>query len=234
MLEDLHIGAHVLGRDNKRLGTLTRIVINRTDATVSHLVVDPGLAESGNLLAPGGWEKPRERVLPIELVAAVTPDTLTLTCDETSFLSQSLFEQKQYAEVAPEPELDAGKPGHWWSRFQVGQVVNYIASGWGLGAAPYVAPESITYNMSADSAEIATGTPVWRREPHKRLGTVRDVILDPHTERVVAYVIERHSGLASDLVELPVTAIAAIENDEIYTDLTDEQADTLKEYDQDE
>lgn len=234
MLEDLHIGAHVLGRDKKRLGDLTRIVINRADASVSHLVVDPGLVESGNLLAPGGWEKPRERVLPVELIASVTPDTITLSCDEPSFLSQSLFEQKQYADVEPEAGADADKPAHWWSRFQMGQVVNYIASGWGLGAAPYVAPETITYNMSPTSVEIATGTPVWRREPRKRLGTLRDVILDPQTERVVAYVIERHSGLASDLVELPLTAVAAIEDDEIYTDLTDEQVDALAEHEQDE
>lgn len=230
MLENLHIGAHVVGRDNKRLGALTRIVIDRSDGTVSHLVVDPGLAESGNLLAPGGWEKPRERVLPVELIASVSSENLTLTCDEPSFLSQPLFEQKQYADVQPE-EQDTDKPAHWWSRFQVGQVVNYVASGWGLGAAPYVAPETITYNMEPNSAEIAKGTPVWRREPHARLGTVRDVIVDVATERVVAYVMELHAGLASDLVELPVSAITGIENDEIYTDLTDEQVDALKEYD---
>lgn len=232
MLEDLHIGSHVLGRDKKRLGTLTRIVIHGANATVSHLVVDPGLAESGNLLAPGGWEKPRERVLPVELIASVTPEAVALTCDEPSFLNQPLFEQKQFADV--EPEQDDAKPAHWWSRFQMGQVVNYIASGWGLGAAPYVPPESITFNMSPGSAEIAKGASVWRREPRKRLGAIRDIIFDPHTERVVAYVMERHSGLGSDLVELPVTAVAAIVDEEIFTDLTDKQVDALKEHQREE
>ena len=225
MLEDLHIGAHVIGRDEKRLGTLTRIVIERDAGRVTHLVVDPGLAESGNLLAPGGWEKPRERVLPVELIKSDTPETITLTCDEPSFLSLPLFEQKQYAEVEPGQEEGASKP--WWSRFQVGQVVNFIASGWGLGAAPYVAPETITYNMSATAAEIGSGTPVWRREPHERVGTVRDVLLDQQTQCIVGYLVERHSGLGGVLVELPISAITAIENDEIYTSLTDEQVENL-------
>lgn len=228
MLEDLHIGAHVIGRDERRLGTLTRIVIERGDGRVSHLVVDPGLAESGNLLAPGGWEKPRERVVPIELVASVSPDALHLTCDEPSFLSQALFEQKHFADVEPEPEPE--ERAHWWSRFQVGQLVNYIASGWGLGAAPYVPPETITYNMGPSAAEIETGTPVWRREPHERLGTVRDIILDQQTQRVAGYVVERHARL----VTLPASAVSAIEDDEIYTSLTDAEVDALKPYARDE
>jgi sporulation protein YlmC with PRC-barrel domain len=228
MLEDLHIGASVLGSDEKRLGKLTRVVIGRTDATVSHLVIDPGLAESGNLLAPGGWEKPRERVLPIDLVVAVTPETITLTCDEPAFLSQPLFEHKEFTDV--EPEQYADKPAHWWSRYRVGELINLVSSSWGLGAAPYVPPEKITYSMSPNAAEIGSETPVWRRDPHKRLGTVRDVIVDPQTEHVVAYVMERHSGLGGELVELPITAIATIEDGEVYSALTDEQVAGLKEY----
>ncbi|HEV2403883.1 MAG TPA: PRC-barrel domain-containing protein, partial [Ktedonobacterales bacterium] len=101
MIEDLRIGAHVIGRDDKRLGTLTRIVIERADPRVTHLVVDPGLAESGNLLSPGGWEKPRERVVPVELIASTEPDAIHLTCDEPSFLTQALFEQVQYSDAEP-------------------------------------------------------------------------------------------------------------------------------------
>lgn len=232
MLEDLRIGAHVVGRDDKRLGALTRIVIERDDPRVTHLVVDPGLAESGNLFSPGGWEKPRERVVPVELIASTASDVIRLTCDEPSFLSQALFEQVRFSEVEPSQEVD--QPAHWWSRFQIGQVVNYISSGWGLGAAPYVGPETITYNESASASEIEEGTAIWRGEPPERVGTVTHVLLDKQTQRVASYVIRRHGGLAGELVLLPVAAIASIEDDAVFTALTDEQLDHLAPYEHDE
>jgi sporulation protein YlmC with PRC-barrel domain len=232
MVEDLRIGAHVIGSDDKRLGTLTRIVIERADPRVTHLVVDPGLAESGNLLSPGGWEKPRERVVPVELIASTEPDAIHLTCDEPSFLSQSLFEEVQFSDA--EPSQAAEQPGHWWSRFQLGQVVNYISSGWGLGAAPYVGPETITYNESAGASEIEEGTAIWRGQPPERVGTVTHVLLDQETQRVTSYVIRRHGGLAGELAILPVAGIASIEDDAVFTALTDEQLDHLAPYEHDE
>lgn len=232
MIEDLRIGAHVIGRDDKRLGTLTRIVIERADPRVTHLVVDPGLAESGNLLSPGGWEKPRERVVPVELIASTEPDAIHLTCDEPSFLTQALFEQVQYSDAEPNQADD--QPAHWWSRFQLGQVVNYISSGWGLGAAPYVAPETITYNESASASEIEEGTAIWRGQPPERVGTVTHVLLDQETQRVTGYVIRRHSGLAGELAVLPVAGITSIEDDAVFTALTDEQLDHLAPYEHDE
>ncbi|MGH2485889.1 MAG: PRC-barrel domain-containing protein, partial [Ktedonobacterales bacterium] len=232
MLEDLRIGAHVTGSDDKRLGTLTRIVIERADPRVTHLVVDPGLAESGNMLSPGGWEKPRERVVPVELITSTTPEAIRLTCDEPYFLSQALFEQVQFNDAEPSKTYD--QPAHWWSRFQLEQVVNYISSGWGLGAAPYVGPETITYNESAGSSEIEEGTAIWRGQPPERVGTVTHVLLDNETQRVTSYVIRRHGGLAGELIVFPVSAIASIDDDAVFTALTDEQLEHLAPYEHDE
>src|SRR5258706_15982072 len=92
MLEDLHIGTDVMGSDGSRLGTLTRIVIERDNGAVTHLVVDPGLVESGNLLAPGGWEKPREREVPVSMLVSADDKHVTLSCDEEAFQQQPLFE----------------------------------------------------------------------------------------------------------------------------------------------
>ena len=99
MLEDLRIGVPVTGSDGKHLGKLTRIVIDRSDNQVTHLVIDPGLAESGNLLAAGGWEKPRERLVPVALVVSAGEHGLALACDEAAFGQQPLFERKQYTDA---------------------------------------------------------------------------------------------------------------------------------------
>src|SRR5262245_690067 len=101
MLEELHIGVAVSGDDGHRLGTLQRIVVARDDYRVTHLVVDPGLRESGNLLAPGGWDRPRARILSVSLVAAAAPDHLLLSCDEATFRQLPLFEQEAYVEAPP-------------------------------------------------------------------------------------------------------------------------------------
>jgi hypothetical protein len=143
-----------------------------------------------------------------------------------------LFEEVQFSDA--EPSQAAEQPGHWWSRFQLGQVVNYISSGWGLGAAPYVGPETITYNESAGASEIEEGTAIWRGQPPERVGTVTHVLLDQETQRVTSYVIRRHGGLAGELALLPVAGIASIEDDAVFTALTDEQLDRLAPYEHDE
>src|SRR5262249_39936708 len=151
------------GSAGHRLGTLQRVVVERDAYHVTHLVVDPGLRESGNFLAPGGWDKPRARILPVSLVAKATPNQLVLSCDEAAFRRLPLFEQEAYADAPP----PAGR------RFRLGDLVNYIASAAGVGAAPYEpSTEEIMFNEPEGSVEIAEGTPVWRQQPHDEIGTI--------------------------------------------------------------
>ena len=221
MLEDLHIGVPVTGSDGNHLGTLTRIVIKRADGAVTHLVVDPGLVESGNLLAPGGWEKPRERVVPLSLLVDASDERVTLSCDEASFQQQPLFEQQSYAD---HDQLDSVPP-----RFRLGDLINYIASAAGIGAAPYEGPRVIQYNEPTGAAEIAEGTPVWRREPHEEIGVVERVLFDAQTQRVSGLVLRR-SGLVHHHVVLPLKAIADIDDEVVHVTLSDAELDALPPY----
>src|SRR5258708_22301422 len=95
MLQAVHMGAPVLARDGGTLGELARVVVD-PGHQVTHLVVDPGLVESGNLLEAGGWEKPRERVLPVALVERAGPERIQPSCDEAEFQAQPLFERRGY------------------------------------------------------------------------------------------------------------------------------------------
>lgn len=222
MLEDLHIGASVIGSDGSHLGELTRIVIERDNGAATHIVVDPGLVESGNLLAPGGWEKPRERVVPLSLLTNISDDQVTLSCDELAFQAQPLFEQQYYAEY---DQLESLPP-----RFRLGDVINYIASAAGLGAAPYEGPRVIQYNEPIGAAEITEGTPVWRREPHEEIGEVERVLVDAQTQRVTALVVHGSGILGHRTVMLPLNAIAALEDEVVHVTLSDAELDALAPY----
>ena len=224
MLEDLHIGVPVRDHAGRHLGTLTRIVVAHDDQRVTHIVVDPGLIESGNLLAPGGWEKPRERVVPVTLVTSADDKQIALSCDEAEFRASPLFE-REHAIPTEAANLAPGEQ----RPFEVGQVISYIASDAGVGGAPYLPPESITFNEPADAAEIAEGTPVWRREPHDEIGSVERILLDPETQRVRALVVKR-KGLFGHSVVLPVALVANIDDGVVHIRLSDHELDALARY----
>jgi uncharacterized protein YrrD len=226
MLEDLHIGTDVMGSDGSHLGTLTRIVIERDNDAVTHLVVDPGLVESGNLLAPGGWEKPRERVVPVSLLVSADEKRVTLSCDEEAFQKHPLFEQQYYGDY---DQVDTLPP-----RFRLGELIKYIASAAGLGAAPYEGPRIIQYNEPAGAAEITEGTPVWRREPHEEIGEVEQVLFDPQTDRATALVMRRSGIVGHRHVLLPISAIVDVQDEVVHVTLTDAELDALAPFEPEE
>ncbi|HEX6797356.1 MAG TPA: hypothetical protein VF116_06545 [Ktedonobacterales bacterium] len=225
MLEDLHIGVAVRGSDGRHLGTLKRIVVARESSRVTHIVVEEGLIESGNALAPGGWDKPRGRVIPVALVAHAGDHDLTLSCDEPAFKAYPLFEEEHAIPV--EAAGPAGAERH--ERFETGEVIRYIASAAGAGGAPYLPPESITYDERPDEAEIGEGTPVWRRQPHEEVGEVERVLADPATQRVSALVVKRKGIFGPSLI-LPIAAVGDVEDGVVHITLSRAEVDALPHY----
>ncbi len=220
MLEVLRIGASVYSADDQRLGSLTRVIVEGTSERVLGLVVDPGLLASGNALAPGGWERPRERVVSLAAVATVHDDKIRLAGDAAAFEQLPLFEQ-----VHAIPVGATSKDGE---RFQPGELVNYLSSEFGLGGAPYLAPEEITHTEPATAGAIGEGTAIWRLEPHERIGTVDRVLMDEATQAVSGVVFTH--GLLRRHILLPASAIASLEDGVIHVKLTDQELDDLPLY----
>ncbi|HEX9414229.1 MAG TPA: PRC-barrel domain-containing protein [Ktedonobacterales bacterium] len=219
MLEDLHIGVPVSGANGAHLGTLSRVIVDAKSEQVVGIVVDPGLVASGNLLAPGGWERPRERVVPIALLASADKHGIHMTCDEATFGQLALFEREQATTVASE-----GVGG----RFELGQLVSYAASEFGLGGAPYAPPMEITHAEPVTAGAIAEHTPVWRLVPHEHIGDVERVLVDAQTQRVSGLVL--HRGFLRHRVLLPVSAIASIEDGVVHARLSDAELENLPLY----
>jgi sporulation protein YlmC with PRC-barrel domain len=227
MLEDLHIGTPVIGSDGQKLGTLQRIVIDQKERTVTHIVVDPGLLESGNLLAPGGWEKPRSRLLPVGAIVQVGKESLDVSTDQAAFAQAPLFEHEFY--VDSDVQAGPGEAPGEKPRFRIGELLQYISPVAGIGAAPYEPATEIQFQEPGNSAEIAAGTPVWRRMPHQELGVIERVLVDPETQRVRAFVLHR-KGFGGKLIRLPVEAVADVEDGIVHVTLSDAQLAQLEVY----
>lgn len=223
MLESLHIGVDVYGTDGHRLGTLQRVVIDTEEHRVEAIVVEEGLIESGNVLAPGGWDKPRGRLVPASMITTSDDRRVTVACDEKTFDTLPHFEQEHALPLTEEATL-----GH--PRFHVGELIRYISSSAaGLGGAPYLPPESITFTKSPEDVQIPEDAPVWRKEPHEDVGEVERVLLDDASGRVAALVMRR-KGLRGQRVRLPMSSIADIQDGVVHVTLTDDELNALEPY----
>jgi len=231
MLEDLHIGTTIKSSDGHQLGALERIVVEKATERVTHIVVDPGLLESGNLLAPGGWEKPRARLIPVSDIVRVSRDSLELSIDQATFTAAPLFERELFVDADPQTgEIQA--PGEK-PRFRLGELLQYISTAAGLGAAPYEPNTEIQFQESAGSAEIAAGTPVWRLAPHQEIGVVERVLVDPETEQIRAYVLRR-KGFGNRTVELPIEVVANVQDGVVHVTISDSDLARLAPFDPDQ
>jgi sporulation protein YlmC with PRC-barrel domain len=220
MIEQLRIGAHVLSSDGKQVGELARIVVTSDTPAVTHLVVDPG-GRLSELLEPGSLDKPRDRLVPIDQARAITESEITLGCDAAAFAAMPLFERHEYIDA---PVSATG------SRFRLGELVNYLASAFGLGGAPYIPDtDAIAFNVSADSDVIPENAPVWRMTPHEEIGVVERTLADMASQRLTGVVIRRAS-IDDRLVIVPIASIASFDDGVAHVNLTDEELDHLTPY----
>jgi uncharacterized protein YrrD len=218
----LRVGAPCFGSDGEKLGTLHRIVIDDRNERVTHLVIDPGLLESGNLLTPGGWEKPRDKVVAIELLQAADDEAIRLTCTKDAFAAMPQYLEEHFTGV-----------GEGWNPppgYRIEEFLMWTSSAFGLGAAPYVPPVDVLRQEGPTEHEIAEGTPVWRHEPTSEvLGEVVRVLTNPTTQAIDALVVRRGGLLHNDIV-LPRRYVSEVQDNLIRVNISDAEWEQLARY----
>jgi hypothetical protein len=135
------------------------------------------------------------------------------------------FEQGQF--VAAETVSDTAPPAER-RRFNLGELINYAASEFGLGGAPYLPPTAVTLNEPGTAGAIAEGTPVWRVAPREHIGAVERVLLDEASGRLSAVVVRRPAR--PQRVLLSTEHIRSIQDGLIEVSLDDEQMNALPLY----
>jgi uncharacterized protein YrrD len=215
----LHAGADVYSSDGHKLGTLYRVVVRRSDLSVSHVVVDIGFLRSGHRLWEGGFGLDYDRVVPIETVSSAGEDRVDLAMSASEFK-----DAPEYTDEAFEPPQDLTP-----DEFDIPDVANRLQH---LSA--MISNTSNTWvferlNKPVDAVDIKSDTDVWRREPHQKLGDIKRLIMDGSTGRVRAFVISRGFIFKHEVI-LPVRYVAEIEDDIVRVDIPDEDLVQLREY----
>jgi hypothetical protein len=83
-------------------------------------------------------------------------------------------------------------------------------------------------NRARDETDIEEKTPVWRNEPHEKLGEVDRILVDAATGKARAIVLRR--GLLKHDVILPVRFLTEILDLAIHVDITEAELDALQEF----
>jgi hypothetical protein len=78
------------------------------------------------------------------------------------------------------------------------------------------------------SVDVKEGTPVWRQDPHEKLGEVDRVLFGPDGV-AQAFVIRRGFLLKRDVV-LPVRYVTELFDDLVRVDITDDHLEALRDY----
>jgi len=216
-LEDLRIGADVVSADGHKLGTVSRFVLRREGMTLTHVVVDTGILRSGEPLWKGGWGLNHDRIVPLAALAGATSERATLTMTADDFREHSVDFSEEYFE--PMPDLEPGD-------IDIGDVARITSSIPGEPG-PWIMLE--TRALGPDDIDIPKDAPVWRLNPHQKVGEVERVIFDEASGSVVDLVVRRGFLLTRDVV-LPVRFIVEVIAGIVRIDIDDESLKGLPEF----
>lgn len=216
-LEDLHAGAAVTSSDSHKLGTLSRFVIDKQALKLTHIVVDTGILRSGEPLWKGGWGLSHDRVIPRGVVRQASGDkiTITMTADEFKDLSVDYI-QERFEQIPDE------KPG-WPDASDVRRLLASMPGEPG----PYLMYE--VQAIDPGEVEIKKDSPVWRLNPHQKIGEVDRLIYDGDTGKVTDLVIRRGHVFKKDVV-LSMGLVTELVADIVRVDIDDETLRGLPEF----
>lgn len=202
---DLHIGAQVYCRDGA-CGKLIKVV------------VDPNTKQVRDLIVEKGFLQKQDRVLPVSIVEAATPDEI-----HVAVASDKLRDYPEYREAdfaLPAPEWEGEKYG-------AGQVL-YWPSPYGppLARPVPMIRQRVREGIPSSLETIGRGTPV--RNVQGPIGKVDHVLVDPQSREIAHLVVRR--GLLSDLPILPVDRVKSISERGILIEMDEEELQTLPRY----
>ena len=216
-LEDLRPGASALSSEGHKLGTLSRFVVRKEDLKLTHIVVDTGILRSGEALWKGGWGLSHDRVVPLGVLESASSDEvrLTMTADEFRDLSVDYIEE-HFAPIADD------EPG----RLDMSDVRRLASS---IPGEPGPVFMYETMAIAGNAVDIRKDSPVWRMQPHQKIGEVERVLIDEDTSKLVSLVIRRGHVFTKDVV-LPAKYIVEVVADIVRVEIGDDPLHRLAEY----
>lgn len=216
---DLRTGTDVYSSDGHKVGTLHRIVVKRSDLTLTHVVVDIGFLRSGQRLWEGGLGLDYDRIVSIDQVRDASDERVELALTAADFKD------------APEYTFEHFEEPHDLTpnEFDLSDVVTR-----GQQLAGFITSTSNTWlverlNKPLGSVDIKDGTDVWRVQPHQKLGDIKRLLMEPSSNRLQAFVVRRGLILKRDVI-LPIRYVCELYDNMVHVDISDAEIDQLREY----
>ena len=216
-IEDLRLHASVVSREGHKLGTLSRFVFRKSDFKLTHIVIDTGILRSGEPLWKGGWGLSHDRVVPLGALDSASSHEIRLTMTADDFRDHSRDYIEEY--FAPIPDLQKGEPDS-------SDLWRFAASIPGEPG-PYMLLQDIA--MPPGAEDITKDSPVWRLNPHQKIGEVERVLFDEDTGKITALVVRRGFLFSKDVV-LPAERVVEVVGDIVRVELTDDELAGLVEH----
>jgi sporulation protein YlmC with PRC-barrel domain len=216
-LEELRLDADVLSRDGHKLGTLHRFVIDKATFRLTHIVVDTGILRSGEPLWKGGFGLDHDRMLPIGAVTGATSHAISVSMSADEFRDHSTDYLEEYFVNAP--DLHKGAPD--------ASDLHRLAMSIPGEPGPYIMHAQTS--LEAGEGDVRADSPVWRLQPHEKIGEVERVIYDEDTKAVTGIVVRRGFLFTREVV-LPVGRVAEVVAGIVRVNLNDDELDALEEF----
>lgn len=218
-VSNLRIGADVYSSDSHKLGSLHRIVLKRSDLSLTHVVVDIGFLRSGHHLWEGGLGLDYDRVVLIGQVGSISENRVELTMSAAAFKDAPEYTQEHFEEPH---DLSPNQFDISDLTVRAQQLAGFITS---TSSAWLVE----RLNKPLDAIDIKDGTDVWRQEPHEKLGDIKRLLVDPASGRLQAFVIRRGVIFKQDVI-LPVRYVSELFDDLVRVDISDAELAQLREH----
>ena len=203
-------GARVYTESGDRVGEIERVVMDPRSKEVTHLIISKGTLFQ------------EDKVVPVSLVGAATPEGIRLRPDAGDLESLPNFEEKHYVAASEsEPVTEEYIPTLYWyppvGALQIG--------GYGPGL-PEVT--EIERNIPEDSVALREGAKVVAAD-EQEVGHVEQILTDVETDRMTFFVLEK--GLLNKEHKLiPSNWISQVTDEEVHLAVNTSQIEHLRVY----
>lgn len=206
--------ATVYTLDGKDVGRIDRVVLDPKTKEVTHLVVRRGL-----LLT-------EDKVLPVEMIGGTTHKGVTLREDVSDLEALPIFEETHYVRATGDPASESPRETegnnvpslYWYPRLD--------------GVAPFAMPDPSPAYVAETEQNIPEGTVALKEGAKvitadgKHVGTVEQVLTDPHLDRATDLVITQ-GLLVKERRRIPITWVSRVGEDEIHLAVESHTIDEL-------
>ena len=205
---DLHLGAEVYSADGTKVGTLERVLVEAGEYEVKAIVVKESRRFSGHWLSPGSMLMNDEFVVPRDAIGAVSHDRIDLSLHDGE-----VRELAPYLSYGEKPE-------------SIGEELEDQAGVFGSGPElPHWVQE--VAHKPADEMEIDAGENVMLGHTGRKLGEVKDVLVDGNE---LVGVVLKPQGLFTDEVILPRRFLDRSDDLALFAKLTEDDLAHLKPF----